>query len=1196
MISVQELDWTKCLSQLYMQLQKMDDPETAEKIIDLLDKYKKRTFSLVFCGHFSAGKSTLLNRLFHKRLLPTSPIPTSANVVQIRKGSGEIRLRSLDREEQIYRGTYTEEQFRAMCKQGGEVAEIELVLEKVPIPEGVVLVDTPGIDSTDPAHRKITQQALHLADEIFYTVDYNHVQAAGNFEFIKELTDRGKRVTLIVNQVDKHREAEIAFSKYRASIIAALANWGIEIERLFFLSLKEENHPQNQWSQFLQYVHGLLDRRDERRIETIEKEATWFIQQHVKGLQAESQEKLGWTDVRALEDQLTSLEKERHQLFTQLEKDQQTLVDNMESLFEHAYLMPASLRDTAYAFLESLQPGFKVGFLFAKAKTEKEQLRRAEEFYSALREVIAAEIETHLVSLFERYASEHRLWNEGLGAELRSELPTIPQNLLKEVFHQGATLSGQYLLTYTERLSKEIQAIYRKYGLSFIDRFYAELKERAEGQKEKLQAKREAIQGQLKEAYRAQKSQDHLETYKQKLQAILAGQDESEAPIPGEELMRKRSKRVVKQLSWPQEQESKADFIQERVEASKHKVISPAQMVSYLHQVERVLGQYAQLSSLMADIKAKRVRLENQQFTVVLFGAFSAGKSSFINALLGERVIPVSPHPTTAALTKICPPDQDNDHGTGRITYLSEAALLQELQRVYQLFQQEIGNLDEAVIQIDRLLKQKSFSPSQKLAIPFLKAVRKYFAIIRPQLGTQISCAQAELSAIVGTEEKACFIQSAELYYDSPLAQYGITLVDTPGADSIHARHTHTAFQYMKEADAILYLNYYNHAFSQGDRERLMQLGRVQDLFTVNKLFFLLNAADLAASEEELLEVKGYIKQQLQSYGFQHPRLFPISSLLAMDPQQWKKSGFPQFEDAFSQFIKADLQSAVVQAAGKTVERIERWVDEWVTTSQLDHEQKKQQRDEWKEDQKHIQKRITDLSTAADQEALKLEQQELIYHLKQRLRLRYQDLFGEFVNPATISENGRAGRKQLSTAIYEFALFLRRVIEQELQSLALRLEVWIERRLAYRQERLQEQWLSKHPLFVLREFNNLSFPEVEWVEFNSFQTDEEIVALFKNKRAFFEQGGRKVLQERLERDIQEWMDGILRHEERRLTDHFVSNWIKQVDHWKKVCLEQLDRYFKERFAALSGEEEGSAKQAQKELAEMRDKFFSDEMK
>ncbi|MDT2275627.1 dynamin family protein [Paenibacillus larvae] len=78
----------------------------------------------------------------------------------------------------------------------------------------------------------------------------------------------------------------------------------------------------------------------------------------------------------------------------------------------------------------------------------------------------------------------------------------------------------------------------------------------------------------------------------------------------------------------------------------------------------------------------------------------------------------------------------------------------------------------------------------------------------------------------------------------------GVRIVDTPGADSINARHTGVAFNYIKNADAVWFVTYYNHAFSQADREFLLQLGRVKDSFELDKMFFVVNATDLASSKK----------------------------------------------------------------------------------------------------------------------------------------------------------------------------------------------------------------------------------------------------------------------------------------------------------------------------------------------------------
>lgn len=92
-------------------------------------------------------------------------------------------------------------------------------------------------------------------------------------------------------------------------------------------------------------------------------------------------------------------------------------------------------------------------------------------------------------------------------------------------------------------------------------------------------------------------------------------------------------------------------------------------------------------------------------------------------------------------------------------------------------------------------------------------------------------------SDYVTKEHISCFVNEVEIFYDCALTQEGITLVDTPGADSIHARHTNVSLQYIKQADVILYVNYYNHAFSRADREFLRQLGRLSETITAGKMF-----------------------------------------------------------------------------------------------------------------------------------------------------------------------------------------------------------------------------------------------------------------------------------------------------------------------------------------------------------------------
>src|SRR3954453_3362581 len=71
---------------IYDYLIEQEDFGHAEKVKQIAKKLKNREFMIAFCGHFSAGKSTMINQLVGENLLPSSPIPTSANLVRVKAG------------------------------------------------------------------------------------------------------------------------------------------------------------------------------------------------------------------------------------------------------------------------------------------------------------------------------------------------------------------------------------------------------------------------------------------------------------------------------------------------------------------------------------------------------------------------------------------------------------------------------------------------------------------------------------------------------------------------------------------------------------------------------------------------------------------------------------------------------------------------------------------------------------------------------------------------------------------------------------------------------------------------------------------------------------------------------------------------------------------------------------------------------
>src|SRR5690625_2822015 len=195
----------------------------------------------------------------------------------------------------------------------------------------------------------------------------------------------------------------------------------------------------------------------------------------------------------------------------------------------------------------------------------------------------------------------------------------------------------------------------------------------------------------------------------------------------------------------------------------------------------------------------------------------------------------------------------------------------------------------------------------------------------------------------VSDETKACFINAVEVLFRSSLTRMGITLVDTPGADSVNARHTDVAFEYIKYADAILYVTYYNHALSRTDKDFLMQLGRVKESFELDKMFFIINAADLAESKADLQLVKNYVQEQLLQLGIRFPRVFALSSKQSLMD---KMSGAPlnermdNFETAFYQFINDELPALAIQSTEWDINRAYRSLLTYEEAADLNKQEK----------------------------------------------------------------------------------------------------------------------------------------------------------------------------------------------------------------------------------------------------------------
>jgi GTPase SAR1 family protein len=597
-----------------------------------------------------------------------------------------------------------------------------------------------------------------------------------------------------------------------------------------------------------------------------------------------------------------------------------------------------------------------------------------------------------------------------------------------------------------------------------------------------------------------------------------------------------------------------------------------------LKKTAKLVNGLPGFNKISHELIEKAERLDHKGFTVALFGAFSAGKSSFANALIGEKVLPVSPNPTTAAINKIKPVNDSYHHGTVHVKLKEGQAMLDDINRALKIFDLKAENFNDAITNIEKISGQAGQEgATEKTNYTFLQAFKKGYQAFSNQLGQIIETTIAEFSDFVAKEEKSCFVEWIDLYYDCELTRKGITLVDTPGADSINARHTNVAFDFIKNSDAILFVTYYNHAFSKADREFLIQLGRVKDSFQLDKMFFIINAIDLSDSEEEKNTVIEYVHDQLIKYGVRNPHLYPLSSLNALKEKQEKtdtpKSGMGQFEQAFYHFIANDLANMAMASSENELHRVSQLVGKLIESAKEDAAVKLQKREHMEAEKAKIQSIIKQQRAESLQKRLSQETEELVYYIKQRVFFRFGDFFKEAFNPAVLRDDGRNLKKALQDSLSEFLEEIGYDFAQEMRATTVRLDRFTEKVIAQYQEALvnELQNVNQDLSFSIFEFTNkqeIQF-ETAFKDIN-FGLFTKSMSYFKNPRSFFEKNEKKLMSDELNRVLTSPADEYLKAEKERVIGLYNAVIEDVFVQLTAQIMEETDDFYLGLLSALDG--------------------------
>lgn len=141
----------------------------------------------------------------------------------------------------------------------------------------------------------------------------------------------------------------------------------------------------------------------------------------------------------------------------------------------------------------------------------------------------------------------------------------------------------------------------------------------------------------------------------------------------------------------------------------------------------------------------------------------------------------------------------------------------------------------------------------------------------------------------------------------------GLTLVDTPGTNSIIQEHQAITEDFIPRADLVLFITSFDRPLSESERQFLHF---IRDAWG-RQLIVVLNKADLARSEADMEQVKEHIRSGFQSLlGFE-PRIFPVSAQQAFaaktssDEDGWRASGFAELEAFLRDALTGDARLAL---------------------------------------------------------------------------------------------------------------------------------------------------------------------------------------------------------------------------------------------------------------------------------------------
>jgi uncharacterized tellurite resistance protein B-like protein/GTPase SAR1 family protein len=281
--------------------------------------------------------------------------------------------------------------------------------------------------------------------------------------------------------------------------------------------------------------------------------------------------------------------------------------------------------------------------------------------------------------------------------------------------------------------------------------------------------------------------------------------------------------------------------------------------------------------SLTEEVTKISRKLESQRFRVAVVGEFSKGKSTLLNALLGEEIQPVRDIPCSGTVTVL--------------TYGPQ-------QRVICKYKDG---------------REEEISPEQY----------------------QDKASISEEAALGSFGDEMVNSEIKEIIFEHPnleLCTNGVEIIDTPGLNE-QAERTLVTEQVLKTTDAVIFLTHAQNALTEKERELLLYLKKElnpgKDNEAARNIFVLVNFADLLRREGSRKQVREKVERFVKNHNFivGENRIHFISAQSALEAildgteNEYVKS-FQDFTKSLEQFLTVERGAIALNQSAAGIKQI----------------------------------------------------------------------------------------------------------------------------------------------------------------------------------------------------------------------------------------------------------------------------------